>query len=138
MSDLLLVGDSPKEDAGTEYFLHCMDWWFDILRTIEEIVDESFPFYDVFYRDLLLTPMTPHLDSDQAVSLAKLLREKRESGDLLQALDRILTENIDEDEEDRQAVLDDRMDDRTTQIEELIDFLDACGGCRAKWYSSDD
>ena len=32
MSDLLLIGRAPSTSEGNEYFLHCMDWWWDIYR----------------------------------------------------------------------------------------------------------
>ena len=134
MSDILLVGEAPSGDVGKEYFLHCMDWWYQIVWAIEALVDESYPFYDVFYRDLLLAPMTPHLNGLQARSLAELLTERREDGELGQVLDRILTESLDEDDADREEILEDNMSERMTQVDNLITFLEACGGCHAQWY----
>ena len=138
MSDILLVGESPRERVGEEYFLHCMDWWYQIVWAIEALMDESYPFCEVFYRDLLLAPMTPHLNGFQAWSLAELLKERRESGELYQVLERILTESIDEDEVNKEDILKDCMDDRMTQFNDLIVFLENCGGCHAKWYIPED
>ena len=62
MSDLLLVGQSPTQTVGEEFFLHCMDWWYEILQAIEACVDESYPFDALFYRDVFLAPMTAESD----------------------------------------------------------------------------
>lgn len=134
MSDILLIGEAPSGDVGKEYFLHCMDWWYEIVWAIEALADESYPFNEVFYRDLLLAPMTPHLNGSQARRLAELLKERREDGELNQVLDRILTESLNEDDEGKEATLADEMDERMTQIDDLIVFLEACGGCHAQWY----
>ena len=135
MSDILLVGHAPSADAGKEYFLHCMDWWVDIVSAIEELADESYPFHEVFYRDHFLAPMSPHLNGAQACRLAEFLTERRDEGDLNQVLDRILTEYIDEDDEEREEILEDRICERMAQIDEFIEFLQACGGCQAQWYT---
>ena len=138
MSDLLLVGEASVKGVGKEYFLHCMDWWYQIVWAIEALVDESFPFYEVFYRDLLMTPMTPHLSGVQASSLAGFLIERRESGELGKTLERILLESLDEDREDVEVVLQECLDERMVQFDDLIEFLEACGGCHAKWYGYND
>jgi len=133
MSDLLLVGDAPGERVGEEYFLPCMDWWYQIVWAIEALVDESFPFNELFFEDMFLAPITPHLDRAQASRLAKLLKDNRESGKLGQELDRILRESIDDGDESQQIILKEYMDERKNQVDEFIVFLDSCGGCRAKW-----
>lgn len=138
MSDLLLVGDAPGERIGEEYFLHCMDWWYQIVWAIEALVDESFPFNELFFEDMFLAPITPHLNGAQACRMAALLKENRESGKLSQELVRILRESFDEGDESQQMILKGDMDERMTQIDEFIFFLDSCNGCRAKWYAPEE
>ena len=135
MSDLLLVGQSPSEGVGKEFFLHCMDWWFEILEAIEACVDESYPFDALFYRNLFLAPMTPHLTGGEAKNLAEILSACRQRGELGEALSRVIEATLDEDEKDS---LEDRLDERLSQVDVFITFLEACGGCRAKWQGVDD
>ena len=135
MSDLLLVGQSPSEDVGKEFFLHCMDWWFEILEAIEACVGESYPFESLFYRDLFLAPMTPHLTGEEARHLAEVLSACRQRGDLGDSLSRVIDGTLDEDEKDQ---LEDRLDERLSQLDAFIRFLGVCGGCRAKWHGVDD
>lgn len=135
MSDLLLVGQSPSEDVGKEFFLHCMDWWFEILEAIEVCVDESYPFDALFYRDLFLAPMTPHLTGGEAKNLAEILAGCRQRGELGAVLERVIAASLEEDDRDS---LEFRFDERVSQVDEFIAFLGACGGCRAKWHGVDD
>jgi hypothetical protein len=135
MADLLLVGESPKEAVGKEFFLHCMDWWYEILQTIEACVDESYPFDAFFYRDLFLAPMTPHLTGGEAKNLAQILMECRQRGELGETLDRLIAASLDEDEDDW---LEDRLDERLSQVDVFIEFLGSSGGCRAKWHGVEE
>jgi hypothetical protein len=136
MSDLLLVGESPSGDVGKEYFLHCMDWWIDILQVIEACLDASYPFDAIFYRDLFLAPMTPHLSGEEAKTLAGILDECRERGELEQVVRQVISAGLyEEDDEDD---LESRVEDRLDQIDRFITFLRACGGCRARWHGVND
>lgn len=131
MSDLLLVGESPKKGVGEEFFLHCMDWWHEILQTIQACVDESYPFDEIFYRDIFLAPKAPHLTGKEAEELAEILDECRNRGDLVETLTHVISASLDEDEPD---TLSDRLEERLSQFENFIEFLRASGGYRAKWY----
>jgi len=135
MSDLLLVGESPEETVGEEFFLHCMDWWYEMLQAIEACVDESYPFEALFYRDLFLAPMTPHLTGEEAKNLGEILRECRQRGELHETLNRVISESLDEDEA---GLLQDRLDERLSQVDNLIGFLRSSGGCRAKWHGVEE
>ena len=135
MSDLLLVGESPTQAVGKEYFLHCMDWWYEILQAIEACVDESYPFDALFYRDLFLAPKTPHLTGGEAANLAEILTKCRRCGELRKVLSRVIAAYLEEDEEDRFA---DRLDERLVQVDAFIAFLGASGGCRARWHGVED
>lgn len=135
MSDLLLVGQSPTPTVGEEFFLHCMDWWHEILQAIEACVDESYPFDAIFYRDLFLAPMTPHLTDGEAKNLAEMLGECRQRGELAKTLERVIAASLDEDEKDW---LEDRLGERLSQVDAFISFLGASGGCRAKWHGVDE
>ena len=135
MSDLLLVGQSPSEDVGKEFFLHCMDWWLEILQAIEACVGDAYPFEALFYRDLFLAPMTPHLSGPEAWRLGNILKDCGESGALRQALESAVSAYRDDEEPD---ALEEIVDDRMAQLDAFIDFLGACGGCRAKWHGVDD
>ena len=131
MSDLLLVGESPKEMIGEEFFLHCMDWWYEILHAIEACVDESYPIDSLFYRDLFLAPMTPHLTGREAQNLAEILKDCRQRGELVETLKRVIAASLDEDETDR---LEDRLEERVSQVDAFIEFLGSSGGCHARWH----
>jgi len=135
MSDLLLVGESPTQAVGKEYFLHCMDWWYEILQAIEACVDESYPFDALFYRDLFLAPMTPHLIGGEAANLAEILTECRRRGELGETLNRVIAASLEEDEKDW---LEDRLDERLSQVDAFITFLGSSGGCRAKWHGVEE
>ena len=80
MSDLLLIGRAPSTGEGNEFFLHCMDWWWDIYHVVETLLSDSFPVKELFYKDLWLAPPTPHLSQCEAHDLSGLLREKVLSG----------------------------------------------------------
>ena len=56
MSDVLLVGRAPENTVGKEFFLHCADWWYDILAVIDTLLEDRFPVEEHFERDLLLAP----------------------------------------------------------------------------------
>lgn len=142
MSDLLLVGQSPIHDMGKEYFLHCMDWWIDIVGAIKRCLGANYPFEEQFYRDLSLAPLTPHLSGAEAEKLAHELKIHRVNGYLRQAIVREIElypeDYFDERGEEAKAAFDDTVEERMAQADEFIAFLAASGGCRAKWYGVDD
>jgi hypothetical protein len=142
MSDLLLVGQSPSQEAGKEYFLHCMDWWIDIVRAIERCLASTYLFEDRFYSDLFLAPLTPHLSGDEAEKLARVLKVRRGNGDLRWAVVREIEaypdDYFDGCGEQAQAAFDDTVEERMDQVDDFITFLEASGGCRAKWHGVDD
>ena len=136
MSDLLLIGRAPSTSEGNEYFLHCMDWWWDIYHVVETLLSDSFPVKELFYRDLWLAPPTPHLSQGEARDLSGLLREIVLSGGAEMCL-REWYRN-DPDIDDDGDVIDEWVQHRLEQIGSLMTFLDACGGCKAKWHGADD
>lgn len=141
MSDLLLVGQSPSGEVGKEYFLHCMDWWIDIVRAIERCLSDAYPFADHFYSDLFLAPLTPHLSASDATQLAAELEKHHETGRLRQSIVAEVESTravfVDEPPLDDEEI-EERVEERMAQVDEFIAFLGASGGCRAKWYGVDD
>ena len=136
MSDLLLIGRAPSTSEGNEYFLHCMDWWWDIYHVVETLLSDLFPVEDIFFSDVWLAPPTPHLSKVEAHILSGLLREKvlsREAEMCLRDWYR-KDPNIDDDDD----AIDSLVQHRIEQIENFMTFLDACGGCKAKWYGVDN
>ena len=135
MSDQLLIGSTPSTSEGNEYFLHCMDWWCDIYHVVETLLSDSFPVKELFYRDLWNAPPTPHLSQSEAHNLSGLLREKTLSGGAEMCLREWYREDPDIDDDDD---IDRWVQERIEQIGSFMTFLDACGGCKAKWYGVDD
>jgi hypothetical protein len=119
-----------------------MDWWVDIVRVLESCLESSYPFEDYFYSDLFLAPLTPHLSGAEAKTLAGRLKLLREKGDLRNAMIRVIErypeDYFDDLGEEAQAAFEDTVDERMSQLDEFIAFLEASGGCRAKWYGVDD
>ena len=136
MSDLLLIGRAPKTSEGEEYFLHCMDWWWDIYHVVETLLSDSFPVEELFYRDLWLGPPTPHLLKAEARTLSALLREKVYTREVEKCLREWYFK--DPNVEDDGDVIDGWLQHRNEQIMIFIRFLDTCGGCKAKWYGVDE
>ncbi len=140
MSDILLVGKDFELKVGEEFFLHSGDWWYEILAVINGLPKDSFPVEKYFYRDLMLTPPTPHLDVANAMKLSDELEKFVETGEARTTLmnhyntDEIMVDYFDGDEEAKEYCADERME----QIENMVDFLRASGGCHAKWYTGDE
>ena len=140
MSDLSLVGKKPESEEGKEFFLHCGDWWYEILEVINGLPEASFPVERYFYRDLMFSPPTPHLDALAALNLSKELAGFVESGAGLKALihfyknNASMVEYFDGDSEAEE----DSAEERMRQIDELVVFLKECGGCHARWYTGDE
>lgn len=135
MSDLLLKGKNPSKEEGKEYFLHCMDWWWDIVSVMVillggDVVEEA------FYKDSWLTPPTPHFDADDAVFFAQVLEAATTPTRRVAALRDMYRSdpNIDWSDEDIDSV----SEERDQQIQDFIAFLKSCGGCYAHWHGMTD
>jgi hypothetical protein len=129
MSDVLLVGRAPEGAVGQEFFLHCADWWYDILAVIDTLLADRFPVEEHFERDLLLAPRTPHLNGQAARELADLLEEVVTAGDVQVFLTKRFRDELDVEAE----LVDGSVADRVGQIAALVAFLRSSGGCDAKW-----
>lgn len=132
MSDLLLVGHAPSSPEGQEFFLHCMDWWWDIYHLIERLLSDSYPVDVFFFPDMLLAPPTPHLSPIGALALSRKLEEKWVSKEIAMCLRDIFRDHpiqVEDPEELEQEIAQ-----RLMQIREFIRFLAASGGCEARWH----
>jgi hypothetical protein len=76
------------------------------------------------------------LSQVEAHTLSGLLREKVLSREAEMCLRDWYSkdQNIDEDDD----AIDSMVQHRIEQIESFMMFLDACGGCKAKWYGVDE
>jgi len=140
MSDLLLVGLNPESKQGEEYFLHCMDWWYEIVMVLQQRLEGRFAFDEHFRRDMMLALPTPTLGEEDCKELGKLVSEMVRDGSAEAQLERIYREDpflIQAQEEDPDGLHLDPMH-RLEQIRELAIFLDQCGGCKAKWHGVED
>jgi hypothetical protein len=133
MSDVLLVGRAPDKAVGKEFFLHCADWWYDILAVIDTLLEDRFPVDEHFERDLLLAPPTPHLDGQTSRELADLLEKVMSSGDVEVLLKKRYRDELDVEAELIEGYVADRVD----QIGALVAFLRSSGGCDAKWWTGE-
>jgi hypothetical protein len=132
----LLVGMKPESEQGKEYFLHCLDWWHEILSVLRVILKENLSFDEYFNSESLFTPPTPYVNAEQGARLGITILNKVTNGSVRTCLERL----YDEDPIFIEAVADDinervsRLDHREQQILELALFFNDCGGCRASWY----
>jgi len=131
MSDLSIAGRNPKTSEGKEYFLHCGDWWLDIIAVIENLPDEKFSIEEHFVREIWLAPPMPRIDEDVAQELAVYLEDVLASGEAKSVFLNNYLEGLDveKDEETIQGWVE-------HSLELLVDFtvfLKACGGCEARW-----
>jgi hypothetical protein len=133
MSDVLLVGRAPQGAVGKEFFLHCADWWYDILAVIDTLLEGRFPVDVHFERDLLLAPRTPHLDGQTARELADLLEEVLTAGHVAMFLEQRYRDELEVEAELIEGYVADRVD----QIGTLVAFLRSSGGCDAKWWTGE-
>jgi hypothetical protein len=131
MSDVLLVGRAPQGAAGKEFFLHCADWWYDILAVIDVLLGDRFPVEEHFERDLLIAPPTPHLDGQAARELADLLEAVVTAGDVEVFLKKRYRDELEVEADLIEGYVADRVD----QIAALVAFLRFSGGCDAKWWT---
>ena len=135
MSDILLVGLKPASEEGKEYFLHCADYWVDILEVIYALTDDSFPVENYMYRDSWLALPTPHLNGHGASMLSLEIEKIIEDGSARSHLeqyyrkDPLSTDYFAGDEEHLVYTLNERLQ----QLDELVLFLRSSGGCRASW-----
>lgn len=139
MSDILLLGLGPESNEGREFFLHCADYWVDILEVICALTDDTFPVEEYMYRDSWLALPTPHLDGHGAFILSLQIEKILEDGSAREHLewyyrtDPLSVDYFDGDNEH----LADTVEERLVQLDELARFLGSSGGCRAKWSYED-
>lgn len=135
MSDVLLIGETPESEEGKEFFLHCSDWWYEMLEVINISMSDDFPVDEYFYRDSLLAPPTPHMAAEESRRFSALLSDVINSGAARECLDKYYHEDpllIDYFEGDEDKVSG-TLEERLQQLEEFTRFLKNCGGCKAKW-----
>jgi len=136
MADILIVGTSPKSDEGKEYFLHCLDWWWDILFVINRLLKDRFPVDAYFIREFPLAAPAPVMEEEECQECSKLLQDVLQDGSARSCLmtryrdDPVLYDYYGNDENLKNRNLDERLE----QLEQFARFLDSCGGCRVKWY----
>lgn len=136
MSDMLLVGVAPTSEEGKEFFLHCNDWWYEILDVFIFLLADIYPMDEYFARDLLLAPPTPTMNAEESLKFSVLVNNILQDGTAKECLrmiyhiDPIYSAYYGEDEK----LINDNINDRIEQIEALAKFLQYCGGCAAKWY----
>ncbi len=139
MSDILIVGNQPKSEVGKEYFLHCLDWWHEILHVLKEL-DGEIPFEDWFVKECWLCPPTPFMDEEQSRVLFAILKGALETGradrdlDSFYHEDELMIDYFNGDEEHMKAQKEERLE----QLSEFAEFLSECGGCRVKWSFMDE
>jgi hypothetical protein len=139
MSDILIVGKAPTSEDGKEYFLHCMDWWWDILFVIKRLFKDRYPVSEYFIRESDFTPPAPEMDEAESTKFAILLEASLKDGSARKCLEDIyrtnpnLIEYIDGDNE----LLTDTLNERMKQLEQFERFLKVCGGCNVRWYYPD-
>jgi hypothetical protein len=135
MSDILLIGLRPESNEGKEFFLHCSDYWVEILEVICALTDHAFPVSEYLYSDSWLALPTPHLDDHGASILSGQIEQIIKEGTAAEHLeqfyrsDPLLVDYFEGDEE-HMAV---NAKERLQQLDELALFLKRSGGCRAKW-----
>lgn len=140
MSDILIVGRSPTSEEGKEYFLHCQDWWWEILFVIKDLFKDRLPVKTYFVRESLLAAPAPRMDADVSSTFSELLENALADGSVDACLRKIYKENstlyeyYGEDEE----LINDSLDERIVQLTKFAKFLKSCGGCDVKWYYPDD
>ena len=140
MSDLLLVGLNPESKQGEEYFLHCMDWWYEIVMVLQQRLEGRFAFDEHFRRDMMLALPTPTMGEEDSNELGKLVSAMVRYGSAYAQLERIFLEDpflIQAQEEDPYGLFL-YPTHRLEQIRALSIFVDQCGGCKAKWHGLED
>ena len=80
MSDMLLVGTSPTSEEGKEYFLHCNDWWYDMLGVFDNLLSDTYPIHEHFTRDLLFAPPTPTMNAEECLEFSCLVEKILQDG----------------------------------------------------------
>ena len=138
MADLLLVGKNPESKQGEEYFLHCMDWWYEIVMVLQNALQGRFAFDEHFRRDLMLAPMTPTMSREDCKELSRLVSEIVNDGSAGEQLERLYREDplLIQAQEEFPGGLD--KEHRLEQMQEFALFLDQCGGCQAKWHGQEE
>ena len=138
MADLLLVGKNPESKQGEEFFLHCMDWWYEIVKVLQNGLQGRFAFDEHFRRDLMLALITPTMGRDDCKELSRLVLEIVNDGSAEEHLERLYREDplLIQAQEEFPEGFD--KEHRIEQIQEFALFLDQCGGCKAKWHGQEE
>jgi len=136
MADILLVGTAPKNEEGKEYFLHCTDWWWDILFVIDRLLKDDYPVDEYFVRESLLSPPAPAMNAEESLEFSTLIENILQDGSARTCLKKIYREdpNLFEYYGTDEELINNNINHRIEQIEEFSRFLRSCGGCAVKWY----
>jgi len=130
MSDQLFLGVAPKSDAGKEYMFYSMDDWIEVHQFICAEVDYDFPPH-------------PHMDGESTEMLARHLTTLRNYG-ITHAyfVLRLRTQSLRAGEANRDDDCDlppdvpwldefsEEVERMVTLVDEYIEFLRECGGCK--------
>jgi hypothetical protein len=139
MSDILLVGLKPGSNEGKEFFLHCADYWFDIVEVLGALTNETFPLENYMHQDSALAPPTPQLGAYAAFIVALQIDRITRDGSARAHLEHYYrtgpfpVDYFEGDEELIAATVAERLE----QLDKLARFLKSSGGCRAKWSYED-
>lgn len=136
MADILIVGSKPKSKMGKEFFLHSTDWWYEILDVLDAILPEEDSLDNFLVTECLLCPRTPFLEYGESLMFGEILEKHLTDNKVRSFLMKLYQENqmyIDYFESDLEY-MENSVQERIDQINEFINFLKECGGCRAKWY----
>ena len=140
MADILIIGIAPTSEEGKEYFLHCLDWWWEILLVIERLLNEHIPVDAYFVREFPFAATAPKMDAEDSRQFSILLEEILQNGSARTCLrqiyrdDPVLLDHYGNDGD----LLKSNLDERIEQLETFTRFLKSCGGCNLKWYSPED
>jgi hypothetical protein len=136
MADILIIGTSPKSEEGKEYFLHCLDWWWEILFVINRLLKDRFPVKTYFIREFPLAAPAPEMNDEQCIQFSLLLKDVIQDGSAVACLKQLYRDvpNLYEYYGDDQQLIKSSIEERISQMDEFVSFLWSCGGCEVKWY----
>lgn len=140
MADILIVGKAPTSNEGKEYFLHCLDWWWDILVVIDRLLRDKFPIDTRFVRAMTLAVPSPAMNATESIEFSKLVKDIVQDGSARACLTQIYRDDpvLLDYYGDNEGLLMSNIDDRIEQLDTFASFLESCGGCKARWYYPDD
>ena len=136
MADILIVGKAPTSKEGKEYFLHCLDWWWEILFVIDRLLKDKFPIDTCFVREMPLAAPSPTMNATESIELSKLVKGIIQDGSAKNCLRQIyrdvpvLLDYYGDDE----GLIKSSSDERIEQLDTFAKFLESCGGCNVEWY----